>query len=137
MVEQLAVNELVVGSSPTRGAQSWREPEESWGNKKDSAPGKPESARPETLSRIPFREGGYTFLHRVFRTHFETREPVLIDSGGLILQYKFEPQHQTFAEGISVIKGDNPHSLKEFMSVVNSFSLETAFQEGGIERPAV
>ena len=29
MVEQLPVKELVVGSSPTRGAQSWKEPEES------------------------------------------------------------------------------------------------------------
>ena len=94
----------------------------------------PQSKYPNALSLNPL-EGGYTFLHRVFRTQFETNQPVVIDSGGLYIQYKFEPHHKTFAEGLRVLEGDNPESWDAFMRVANNFSLDMAFQENNIQRP--
>ena len=37
----------------------------------------------EALSIDYMSEGGYRFLHRVFRTYFETDSPVIINTGGL------------------------------------------------------
>ena len=94
-----------------------------------------ESKFPNALSRDPFQEGGYTFLHRVFRTHFQTGEPVIISSGKNYFSYIYEPHHLTFADGISLIEGDDEESRVRFISVVNSFDLHQAFIEANIQRP--
>lgn len=89
---------------------------------------------PESLSRS-FGEGGYTFLHRVFRTHFDSGKPVVINTGKLYIQYKFEPHHTTFSEGVTVIDGEDKETLRLFLSVADAFSLDQAFRENKIERP--
>tara|TARA_Y100000310_G_scaffold337063_1_gene423169 strand:+ start:1647 stop:1991 length:345 start_codon:yes stop_codon:yes gene_type:complete len=92
------------------------------------------SEYPDALSIYPF-EGGYTFLHRVFEAHFETKKPVVINTGGLFIEYKFEPHHKAFAEGIRVLKGDNQEAWNDFMECAGKFSLDMAFRENGIDRP--
>lgn len=100
-----------------------------------------QNEQPEISAKFPnafsrkFTEGGYTFLHRVFRAHFATRQPVVIDSGGLYIQYAFQPDHNTFVEGLKILEGNNPETWEAFMSCARNFSLNTAFQENSINRP--
>ncbi|KXJ98088.1 MAG: hypothetical protein UZ19_OD1000808 [Parcubacteria bacterium OLB19] len=96
------------------------------------------SKYPEALSIDYMSEGGYRFLHRVFRTYFKTDSPVIINTGGLYFKYQYEKGHRTFAEGIVLLEGDKEvkqGTYNRFMNVVNSFNLDMAFDENGIERP--
>lgn len=82
--------------------------------------------QPIVLSRN-FQEGGYTFLHRVFKTTRNENEPVIIDSGGNKIRYEYSPEHKTFLEGISVVEGDpTGEAYKRFAEVAESFSLDEA-----------
>lgn len=90
---------------------------------------------PEALSIDYLSEGGYRFLHRVFRTHFATGQPVVISTGGLYIQYEYKPGQTTFSEGLTVLEGDNGKTIDNFMDVANRFSLDLAFSENKIERP--
>lgn len=75
-------------------------------------------------------EGGYTFLHRVFNTNRTTGEPVTINTGKLHIQYKHEPGHTTFEEGLTLIDGqEDEESLSRFMEVASSFDLSVAIQQ--------
>ena len=81
---------------------------------------------PIVLSRN-FQEGGYTFLHRVFKTARNENEPVVIDSGGNKIRYEYKKEHNTFMEGVSLIEGDtNGEAYKRFEEVAGGFSLEEA-----------
>ncbi len=81
---------------------------------------------PIVLSRN-FQEGGYTFLHRVFRTTRNEGEPVTIDSGGNKIIYEYNPDHKTFMEGISLLEGDSAgEAYRRFKEVAGSFSLDEA-----------
>lgn len=85
-----------------------------------------EEKEPIILSRN-LQEGGYTFLHRVFRTTRNENEPVIIDSGGNKIRYEYKPEHKTFMEGISVIDGDSTgEAFGRFAEVAGSFSLDEA-----------
>lgn len=87
------------------------------------------SQYPDSLSR-QLQEGGYTFLHRVFGKCMETKKPTVISTGDIYLQYKYEPGHKTFMEGISILEGDESSEMYErFKSVAETFDLETAFKE--------
>lgn len=84
----------------------------------------------DALSR-DMMEGGYTFLHRVFRKNIDSGKPVIIDSGGMYFQYNYSPSHNSFRDGITVLQGSNEDTEERFYSVVDSFGLELAIKEGG------
>ena len=89
---------------------------------------------PDAISR-KFGEGGYTMLHRVFEKNIRGGKPVVIDSGGNYIQYSYDPEHDTFEEGIKILEGDEDgESYEAFMSVASSFDLKTAIDEGGFTR---
>jgi len=82
-------------------------------------------------------EGGYTFLHRVFRAHFESdRRPTVINTGEMYLSYEWAPGHETFQDGIKVLRGDpNSETFGAFSKVAATFQIDRAFQEGRIQVP--
>jgi len=89
---------------------------------------------PDALSRS-FSEGGYTFLHRVFRKNINTGYPVVINTGELYFQYQHLPGHSTFEQGITLLDGDSDtKTYRLFMAVVKNFSLEKAISEGEYEK---
>lgn len=85
---------------------------------------------PEALSR-DFMEGGYTFLHRVFRTNIDSGNPVIINSGNLYFKYDYSSDHTSFRQGITLIDGSDAETEKIFYKVVDNFDLNQAIQEGG------
>ncbi len=90
---------------------------------------------PNALSR-ELMEGGYTFLHRVFRNNFETKEPVVMNTGEMYLQYSFTPEDKTFMDGITILEGNKDSETWKLVSqVMGSFNLDQAFTENGINRP--
>lgn len=86
---------------------------------------------PDALSARRF-EGGYTFLHRVFRRCVDSGQPVIINTMNLYFQYQYSPQHTSFEEGITFLEGDGDTETKNnFMSIVRKFRLADAIAEGG------
>src|SRR5258708_1016786 len=76
---------------------------------------------PDALSRN-LTEGGYTFLHRVFRKNIDSGKPVIINTGNMYFQYQYLPGQTTFEQGVSLIEGDpNDETKGLFMSVVRKF----------------
>lgn len=87
----------------------------------------------DALSRN-LSEGGYTFLHRVFKKNIDSGKPVVINTGNMYFQYHYEPNHSSFAQGITLLEGDDEKTRKRFMDVVSSFDLDVAISEGGYVR---
>ncbi len=84
---------------------------------------------PDALSRN-LTEGGYTFLHRVFRKNLTSGQGVIINSGELYLEYKYQPDHKTFAEGLTLLEGSkDSETYDRLIGVVNNFELTTAIKE--------
>ncbi len=100
-------------------------------------PGTPSTTSPNLMSRDAFREGGYTFFHRVFRTHFQSnREPMIISTGDMLLAYEWKPGHTNFMDGITVREGlTTSEAYARFKEVASKFRVDQAFQEGGIPVP--
>lgn len=91
---------------------------------------------PDALSR-DFSEGGYTFLHRIFRKNIDSGRPVVIKTGEMYFQYQYQPGQQSFEEGLTLLEGDkNSETMELFMGVVKSFGLDVAISEGGYTKNA-
>jgi hypothetical protein len=89
---------------------------------------------PNLVSRLP-EEGGYTFLNKVFYTSQITGEPVTINTGSLHIQYKYEPGQASFAEGLTLLDGqEDSETFSRFMEVANTFDLEIAKAEAAAKK---
>ena len=81
-----------------------------------------ESNKYENVLTIDYMtEGGFKFLHRIFRTYFETGEPVIIKTGKSYFKYEYDINHTTFSEGVTLLEGDNDITNSRFMDTVNVF----------------
>lgn len=89
----------------------------------------------DALSR-EMSEGGYTFFHRVFREHFATHEPVVINTGKMYLSYTYKAGDETMLDGITVLEGeDETETWSAVQSVAGAFDINMAFTENKIEKP--
>ena len=80
------------------------------------------------LSR-KFGEGGYTFLKRALQTHFATKQPIVINSGGNYLSYRYVKGQKTFMEGTILLEGDDAESMKLFKEVADTYDVERGLNE--------
>jgi len=94
----------------------------------ESLPVPPEN-EPVVLSRHP-EEGGYTFLHRVYKTSRDSGRSVIIDSGGNKIHYNYTPDHKSFMEGVST--PDDVRDLEAynaFEEVADTFDINIAKEQ--------
>ena len=91
----------------------------------------------DALSRDMLNEGGFTFLHRAFRTHFEGgQNPVVINTGFILLQYQYHPGDKTFMDGITILQGEpDDVFFRSFQAVAEKFDIDRAFEENQITKP--
>lgn len=94
---------------------------------------RPTPKYPDALSR-DMTEGGYTFLHRVFRQNIDSGKPVILNTDDLYFQYNYSPKDTSFKDGLKLIDGSNSDTEERFYSVVNDFGLELAISEGGYSK---
>lgn len=82
-------------------------------------------------------EGGYTFLHRIFREHFSGgQKPVIINTGTMYLSYSWKPGDKNFTDGITILRGESScETFSQFTSCADNFQISKAFEEGKISIP--
>lgn len=86
-------------------------------------------------------EGGWTYLNRVLAESIKTGGPVrMIDSGGIVLSYFYEPGHQTFADGLIESRGSRLEHLEGLNNIegqdlnhsIFGHNLKMALEEMGL-----
>lgn len=87
-------------------------------------------------------EGGYTFLHRVFRQNMRTGEPVFMKIGHgdneEVAEYHYKPWHTSFVEGLSpIIRKGDATAYKTLVEIASKFDLGMAFSEGKFQKDQV
>ncbi len=89
------------------------------------------------LSR-QFGEGGYTFLKRVLKTHFETGRPVLLNVGNAYAAYVFAYGQTRFSQGVTPVgRDDDDHAIGALREVGERYEVGRGIVELAREHPAL